>query len=133
MAIKEDTQAMINPPDGFDARNYHIMQLCFHGIRLRQVPNLLLINSGWFVHPKKAVDLRLLLGPKHFYPEGSTISSCLSIREHWLKLESADPLLSISKKHFLTQSMAGEFTMDKLDIIAIPQGQSMELNCSLGI
>jgi len=46
MAIKEDTQAMISPPDGFDARNYYIMQLYFPGTRLRQAPNLLLINSG---------------------------------------------------------------------------------------
>jgi hypothetical protein len=41
MAIKEDTQAMINPPDGFDARTHSMMQLYFPGIQLRQVQNFL--------------------------------------------------------------------------------------------
>lgn len=58
MAIKEDTQAMINPPEGFDARKYIIMQLCFVGTLPRQVPNSVLIRTAWFVHLKKVAALR---------------------------------------------------------------------------
>lgn len=39
MAIKEDNQVMINPPDGFDARNFNITKLYFAGIPQRLVPN----------------------------------------------------------------------------------------------
>lgn len=41
MAIKEDTQVMINPPDGFDARKSNIIQLYSAGTQPRQVPNLI--------------------------------------------------------------------------------------------
>ena len=71
---------MINPPDGFDARTFPVIQLSSLGIHRKLVKNYSLIRNNWSVHPKKEAALRLLSARKYLLLEGNTTFSCLLIK-----------------------------------------------------
>lgn len=119
---------MINTPEGFDARSSTPIQLFLLGTALKQV-----VRSNWMHNVSernllRVTDSRRLWAEKYSLRVGATISNYLSTKANLSRSESAGPASLISKKLSQMAFKGGLFTTVKLDIIAIQQGPTTELN-----
>jgi len=130
MALKEDNLVMINPPDGFDARNWTITKLFFPGILPKLVPSSNWINNVWSALPKKAAVSKPQSELRFFMLGESITMRFSSTKELSSKSACVDQPLSIYKKLSLIQSTAGESTTAKQDTIVTLQDLNMVLNCN---
>ena len=132
MAIQQDSQEMIDPPEGFDARSFSPMQLSSAGILRRLVPNSNWIKIASYVSPRRVVASRPPLVLRSSQPGAGTTSNFLSTRGNSSRLGSAGPRLSIWRRHSRIPSTAGASTTARPDTVATRLGPNMVRNCSRG-
>ena len=95
----EDSDTMINLPDGFDARIFLFIQLCSHGIRLEPAINLVSTKNASHAPRKMEVASKRLWGRKFSLKEADIISKSSSTKDSCSKLVFADLMLTW-KEHF---------------------------------